>query len=45
MFGMSRFFRAVAVDYDGTLTERRSPEPGVLAALAEARRGGFRWCW
>jgi hydroxymethylpyrimidine pyrophosphatase-like HAD family hydrolase len=41
MFGMSRFFRAVAVDYDGTLTERRSPEPGVLAALAEARRGGF----
>lgn len=38
---MSRYFRAVAVDYDGTLTRRPVPDPRVLAALAAARRGGL----
>lgn len=38
---MSRYFRAVAVDYDGTLTERPAPDQRVLAALAAARRAGL----
>ncbi|HEX6106639.1 MAG TPA: HAD hydrolase family protein [Gemmatimonadales bacterium] len=38
---MSRFFRAVAVDYDGTLTEGPAPDDDVLTALAAARRDGL----
>jgi len=40
--GWPGFFRAVAVDFDGTLTESGYPDPGVLAALDEARAGGLR---
>ncbi len=36
------FFRAVAVDFDGTLTESGCPGPEVLAGLDEARAGGRR---
>lgn len=36
------FFHAVAVDFDGTLTESGYPDPGVLAALDETRAGGLR---
>ena len=36
------FFRAVAVDFDGTLTESGYPDPGVLAALDQVRAGGLR---
>lgn len=39
---MPRWFHAVAVDYDGTLTEGRSPGSGVLAAIADARAAGVR---
>lgn len=35
-------FRAVAVDYDGTLTLGTHPEPDVLAALREARSAGMK---
>jgi len=37
---MSRYYRAVAVDYDGTLTETDTPHPDVLAAIRRARGGG-----
>ena len=37
---MSEFFRAVAIDYDGTLTEGDRPDEGLLAALAEVRASG-----
>lgn len=40
--GWPGFFRAVAVDFDGTLTESGYPGPGVLAALDRARAGGLR---
>lgn len=40
--GMSAYFRVVAVDFDGTLTEGGRPEPDVLEALAEVRRSGRR---
>lgn len=33
-------FRAVAVDYDGTLTRGERPDPAVLDELTRARRGG-----
>ncbi len=36
------FFRAVAVDFDGTLTTGGRPEPDTLAALDEARAAGRR---
>ena len=37
---MSRYFRAVAVDYDGTLTESDVPQPDVLSAIRRARGAG-----
>ena len=37
---MSRYYRAVAVDYDGTLTERDAPDPEVIAAIRRARGAG-----
>jgi hydroxymethylpyrimidine pyrophosphatase-like HAD family hydrolase len=37
-----RYFRAIAVDYDGTLTTNDRPAPLVLGALADARREGRR---
>jgi hydroxymethylpyrimidine pyrophosphatase-like HAD family hydrolase len=36
------YFHAVAVDFDGTLTEAGCPGPSVLAALDEARASGRR---
>ena len=39
---MSRYYRAVAVDYDGTLTETDAPDPEVLAAISRARGAGRR---
>ena len=39
---MSRYYRAVAVDYDGTLTEADAPDPTVLAAVRRTRGGGRR---
>jgi hydroxymethylpyrimidine pyrophosphatase-like HAD family hydrolase len=36
------FFRAVAVDFDGTLTGSGYPGPGVLAALDQVQAGGLR---
>jgi hypothetical protein len=37
---MSRYYRVVAVDYDGTLTETDIPDPDVLAAIRRARGAG-----
>jgi hydroxymethylpyrimidine pyrophosphatase-like HAD family hydrolase len=37
-----RFFHAVAVDDDGTLTTSGIPSPDVLAAIAETRADGRR---
>ena len=37
---MVSVWQAVAIDYDGTLTQRRRPEPDVLAAVREARADG-----
>lgn len=34
------FFHAVAIDYDGTLTERPRPDADVLAAIREVRETG-----
>jgi hydroxymethylpyrimidine pyrophosphatase-like HAD family hydrolase len=39
---MSRYYRAIAVDYDGTLTDSDAPDPDVLAAIRRARGGGRR---
>lgn len=39
---MPDYFRAVALDFDGTLTEGEQPSSAVLAALAEARARGRR---
>lgn len=39
---MHQYFRAVAIDYDGTLTTRDSPSAEVLTALREARERGIR---
>lgn len=39
---VSSYFRAVAVDFDGTLTEGSRPEDAVLTAIADLRRGGIR---
>lgn len=38
----SRYYKAVAVDYDGTLTVGARPESAVLAQIAAARRQGLR---
>ncbi len=37
---MPYFFRAIAVDYDGTLTQSNRPTPAVLDALRAARAEG-----
>ncbi len=37
---MSRYYRAIAVDYDGTLTDTDAPDPAVLAAIRRARGAG-----
>ena len=37
-----RYFHAVAVDYDGTLTGSDRPSPDVLAAIAQVRVDGRR---
>ena len=39
---MPDYFRAVALDFDGTLTDGEQPSSAVLAALAEARARGRR---
>ena len=40
---MAAIFRALAVDFDGTISRHgRRPEPHVLAALARTRAGGCR---
>lgn len=39
---MPDYFRAVTLDFDGTLTDGERPAPAVLAALGEARAGGRR---
>lgn len=39
---MPDYFRAVALDFDGTLTTGERPSSAVLAALAEARGRGHR---
>jgi hydroxymethylpyrimidine pyrophosphatase-like HAD family hydrolase len=41
-FAMPKFFRALAIDYDGTLTSGGAPGPDVIAALEETRREGYR---
>ncbi len=38
---MSSYFRAIAIDFDGTLTQGGRPEEGVLASLADARDAGM----
>jgi hydroxymethylpyrimidine pyrophosphatase-like HAD family hydrolase len=38
----SHHFRAIALDYDGTLTANERPDPDVMDAVAEARREGRR---
>jgi hydroxymethylpyrimidine pyrophosphatase-like HAD family hydrolase len=38
---MARPYRALAIDYDGTLTEGEQPERDVLDALERARRDGL----
>ncbi len=38
---MSSYFKAIAIDFDGTLTEGGRPEARVLASLAEARDAGM----
>jgi hydroxymethylpyrimidine pyrophosphatase-like HAD family hydrolase len=37
---MSNYFRALAIDYDGTLTSTDQPGPEVLEVLAAVRSGG-----
>ena len=37
---MSRYYRAIAVDYDGTLTDSDTPHPAVLAAIHRVRGAG-----
>jgi hydroxymethylpyrimidine pyrophosphatase-like HAD family hydrolase len=39
---MSRYFRAVAIDYDGTLTETGPPGDAVVVAIAAFRRTSGR---
>ncbi len=39
---MNPWFRAIAVDYDGTLTTERRPSSDVLSAVREIRLAGLR---
>lgn len=39
---MSRYYRAIAIDYDGTLTDTDIPDPAVLAAIRRVRGAGRR---
>ncbi|MGB5695988.1 MAG: HAD hydrolase family protein [Polyangiales bacterium] len=39
---MARTYHAIAIDYDGTLTEEEHPRIDVLAALAEVRAAGTK---
>ena len=39
---MPGYFRAVAVDYDGTLTDGARPAAEVLEAIAAVRAAGLR---
>src|SRR3990172_13424863 len=39
---MGSYFRALAIDYDGTLTDGPRPSADVLEALAGVRAGGLR---
>ena len=36
----ANYFRAVAVDYDGTITHGARPDPGMLDAIAQVRAAG-----
>ncbi len=38
----SAYFKAVAIDFDGTLAEGSPPSPGVLASIRSARELGLR---
>ncbi|MGF1599205.1 MAG: HAD hydrolase family protein [Acidimicrobiales bacterium] len=40
--GARSYFRAIAVDFDGTLTEGARPDQAVLDAIADARGDGIR---
>ncbi|HLE20221.1 MAG TPA: HAD hydrolase family protein, partial [Vicinamibacteria bacterium] len=37
---MNAYFRCIALDFDGTLTEGGRPSPDVLNAIAELRQSG-----
>lgn len=39
---MARSYHAIAIDYDGTLTDGESPRIEVLEALAEVRSTGIK---
>jgi hypothetical protein len=39
---MSSYFKAIAIDFDGTMTEGGRPHEGLLASLSEARDAGMR---
>jgi len=39
---MPGYFRGVAIDYDGTLTDTGRPEDDVLAVLRELRGQGYK---
>jgi len=39
---VARTYHAIAIDYDGTLTDEAHPRPDVLAALSEARAAGMK---
>lgn len=39
---LSGYFRAVAIDYDGTLTQGERPSEALLEAVARARQAGLR---
>jgi len=39
---MPDYFKAIAMDFDGTLTTRERPDPAVLSALDETRSHGCR---
>lgn len=39
---MARTYHAIAIDYDGTLTDEEHPRLDVLAALAELREAGVK---
>lgn len=39
---MARYYHAIAIDYDGTLTDGGHPQEDVLTALAEVRSAGIK---